>query len=89
MSVTVTCTGVVKDATTGHYYIRFADGTEYEFGDLEGLQTMGMDMESVDTAQKLLVRWWLARSRNASNVNLVVGKKLVLDLSAAAPIKVQ
>lgn len=93
MAVVVTLTDVVVDPD-GKYRIRFADGTELEFANLAELQAYGSDFDSPGgdgpaNAQLLALRWWLARSPNASNVNLVEGKTITLDLGAANIFRVQ
>lgn len=45
--------------------------------------------DSRERAQQYLLAWWLKRSPDASNVNLVEGKTMTFDLSAASPIRVQ
>lgn len=71
------------------YYVRYADGTEYEFGSVEDMYWYASEVQTTDNAQRLLLAWWLARNPTASNTNLVVGKTLTFDLSTPSAIKVQ
>ena len=74
-------------ATAEKIYVYYSDGSSYEFGSFEDIMNWASEMQTPDNAQRLAVAYWLAR--NPSNPNIIVGKTLTLDLSAAAPIKVQ
>ena len=71
------------------FRLTFAGGEGFEFNDLSEMTSWALSIQTLDTAKQLLVAWWLARNADATNTNLVTGKKLILDLSAAQPIKVQ
>jgi len=43
----------------------------------------------VDFMAVMICAWWHARDADLSNLNLVLGKVLTFDLSAAQPIRVQ
>ena len=89
MSVSVTLVSIVK-AASGRVYINWSDGSQTEYGSLDtiltGLSEVGSDP---NLAKAFLLAWWVARSPDGSNTNMVEGKTLTLDLYAADPLKVQ
>jgi hypothetical protein len=73
----------------GSVTITYADGSGFLFASLQDLRDSLQDVDSADMAKKFLHAWFLARQPDASNVNIVEGKTLTLDLSNANPIRVQ
>jgi len=84
----VTVTAVVK-MPDGTIKISTSDGSTLSWTSLEEMLTFFIPLQNPDVALQLLLAWWIARSPDASNENLIEGKTLTLDLSAANPIKVQ
>lgn len=83
----VTCTSVTKSG--GKVYVTFSDGTQLEFASLAEIQAAARDIDSdVHLTQMLLIAWWLARSPDGVNENLVEGKTLVFDLSAPNAVRI-
>jgi hypothetical protein len=92
MAVEVTCTGVAKNAETGQIDITFNDGSGLSFDGIGSVKQFGSELDSpqsegIETAKRLLIRWWIARSPEGNNANLIIGKRVEFDLSAAAPLK--
>ena len=91
MATTVTLTLVIRDGDK--IFARFDDGSEQEYASLDQLKLHLSELDSGASgrhaAQCLLLGWWIARSPDATNTNLVEGKRLTYDLSAASPIRVQ
>lgn len=92
MAVTLQITAVTESG--GVYTVEFSDGTATTFGSLAELQAYGSEYD--DPARlgnavlmSFLVRWWIARNATANNPNVVVGKTMTLDLSAADALKMQ
>jgi hypothetical protein len=48
-----------------------------------------LSAESLAIVRRFFIAWWLARSSDGSNANLIIGKTMTLDLSGASPLKVQ
>lgn len=89
MAVTAEIASVTK-GKTGSYYVTFVDGLQYEFSSLDDLKRFaaGSDADP-ELARKLCIGWWLARDSAALDAKqVVVGKTVTLDLSAANPFKV-
>lgn len=72
----------------GKIYVSYADGSGWEFNSLQEAVEFCSQLETPDTAQRLLLAWGLARHADG-NLRSVIGKTLVFDTSAAASIKVQ
>lgn len=86
---TVVLTAVIKDPD-GRVRVRFADGSEREFGSLAMLRSVVLRRDQdVGLTQDLCLAYALARSADLSNVNSVANKSFIFDLSVAQPIKVQ
>ncbi len=87
---------VVAEITTwenlpnGMIKITYLDGHSNLFANLDEVKDYirTLDTNPV-TAEQLLIGWFLARSTDASNTNLVNGKRLTFDLSATNQIRVQ
>ena len=93
MATQVTLNAIVHQPDGG-VVLKWAGGVEQYFGNMDEVKAIGNGFDDInqhgfDNASMLLIKWWLARSPDGSNENLVVGKRLTLDLSAAAPIRVQ
>lgn len=73
----------------GSVSVVFTDGTGLSIGSLDDLKMEVSRLETSETARLLMIGWFLARQPDASNVNLVEGKTLTFDLSAANAIRVQ
>lgn len=85
----VTLSGATKNAD-GSWLLRWGDGvSEYPVSIADYLNEPTSELQSLTTARRLLIWWWFARDDDFSNTNLVVGKTLIFDLSAANPIRVQ
>lgn len=68
----------------------FDDGSGVGAPSVQLLSDMVVNLDTNrDTAKALAIAWWLARSPDATNDNLLVGKTLTFNLSAANPIRVQ
>ena len=81
---------MVDEAATTRYRVRFSDGTELTFNTLAELQQFGSDLDTdPGMARVLAIRWWIARSNDATNTAIIVGKTLTFDLSNNNPIRVQ
>ena len=90
MPNSVTCTDVRIVPETGKWYVAFSDGTSLEFSSLQDMKDTIAEVDADPvTARRILIAWWLARSPDGSNQNLVEGKTLTFDLSAPNPIRVQ
>ncbi|MDH5244848.1 MAG: hypothetical protein OEW98_00240 [Betaproteobacteria bacterium] len=74
----------------GTIKVIWEDGHSNLFRDLAEVreQITGLDSDRT-MAERLLLAWFLSRSADASNTNLVEGKRLTFDLSAPNPIRVQ
>ena len=99
MAVSVTCASVTFVPETGRLYMTFATGSQIEAGPGPNktraeaaaimLTERAADLETSDVASKFLVAWWLSRSPDGTNENLVEGKTLTMDISGPNPIRVQ
>ena len=85
-AVSVTMTDVVYQ--NNRYLVRFSNGHEDEFQTLEEVGEYVSQLGTVENAERLMLAWALARDANLTG-NVWRGKTLTLDLSAAAPLKVQ
>lgn len=90
--VQVTCSKVFR-GDDGKFFVELESGQGLEYGSLDAVKQDISQLDSgqngIDTAIRLLLGWWLARSPDASNENLIEGKTLVFDLSNPNPIRVQ
>jgi hypothetical protein len=83
-------TAVTKFASGNVKTLTFADGNTLFFGDdPNSIFEYYNPLQNADVAKQLMIAWWAARSPEFTNTNLVIGKRLTFDLSAANPIKVQ
>lgn len=87
MAATATVTRITKMAD-GKWWVEFgAEGNVYN--SLDEMKERVLAIQTTETARSLAIAWWLARQPDGTNANLIVGKTLTFDLSAAQPIKVQ
>jgi hypothetical protein len=87
---TVSITSIIKDSAPRQTYrVRFADGAELEFASLADIKEAITSVDTTAATQLVALAWWLARSADGSNTNLIVGKNVTFDLSAAQPLRVQ
>lgn len=87
MANTATITNITKYAD-GRIWVEFgAEGQIFE--SLADLKLYVNQMQTMDAARVFLVGWWLARQTAGNNTNLVIGKKMTLDMSAQNPITVK
>ena len=83
------CTDFVIEPS-GVITVTWVDGHQSQYDNMALLKSLIAELDAVPTnAELILMGWFLARSSDASNVNLVEGKKVTFDLSAANPIRVQ
>lgn len=69
--------------------VTWADGSASE-GTLDQFrEEIARISDDPETARLLIIAWFLARSPDASNANVVEGKTLTFDLSAPNPIRIQ
>lgn len=74
----------------GNIRVVWGDGHSNTFADLQDVKDRVSALDSDPAAaESLLLAWFLARQPDASNTNIVEGKRLTFDLSNASPIKVQ
>lgn len=92
MAAVVTLTNVTMNQN-GSVAITYIDGTGQIFDTFENLQMYISSVDTGDTgaenAKRMLLGWWLVRSPDGSNQNVVEGKTLTFDLSAANAVRVQ
>lgn len=62
---------------------------EIEFANVAALRAYVDDAETRELALKLVLGYWLRRNPAGTNVALLVGKTITLDLSAATPVTVE
>lgn len=86
--VQATVSSIVANAN-GSYLVTFGDGSGVEFNSADHLKRFAMEAETEDLAKKLVIGWWMSRNADLSNVKLVEGKTMTLDMSAPALLKVQ
>lgn len=90
MALSTRCTGITVQED-GQINLTFDDGSGEAFADLTELQAFAAEPdapENVRMGRKMLMAWFLQRSADASQVNLVVGKTLTFDMATAAMIEV-
>lgn len=92
MAVSVTCQKITKQAN-GEWCAQFADGTTYNFATLAEMQGFGAEIDGNNSegayhAQAILIRWWLARTPEGTNLNLAANKVCEIDLASPNPVKV-
>lgn len=74
----------------GKIKIVWEDGHSNLFLNLDEVKAYIRELDADPvTAERLLIAWFLARSADGSNTNLVEGKRLTFDLANAQPIRVQ
>lgn len=76
-------------AADGRITVTWGDGSSSEFLNLAEIKARIANMESRELTENTLFAWFLARQPDASSTNIIVGKTLTLDYSAANPIRVQ
>lgn len=82
MAITVTCTDIA--VIGGKIYIRWSDGQEYEFDNLSQVKDFCQASEAdKDALKKLALAFFLKKSPDGSNLTLIEGHSLTLDLRAA------
>ena len=67
MALVISCTGVIQ--RDGKWYVRFSDGTEWEFADIEQVRNKVTTFfeGAVDVPHHALLAWWLSRNPNGAN----------------------
>lgn len=66
------------------------DGHSTSYPSLADLKADLAQLDGDQTiAERWLLAWFLARQPDASNVNIVEGKRITLDASASNPLRVQ
>lgn len=92
MAVSVHCTSVQVSAN-GRIYVNFASGNQMEFSSLAEMIELANAVdapEMVNTAQLMLIKWWLSQDTEASNTALVAGRQMTFDLTAVpSPLFIQ
>ncbi|HAM40560.1 MAG TPA: hypothetical protein DCP69_04295 [Candidatus Omnitrophica bacterium] len=93
MATSVTLQAIVHQPDGG-VQLKWSDGIVQYFNSMDEVKAIGNGFDDPNqhgfgNASMLLIKWWLARSPAGTNESLVLGKTLTLNLSAAAPIKVQ
>jgi hypothetical protein len=86
VSVTASAFSIAQD---GSVTVTYSDGGGHVYGSLDDMRMAIADLESRDTVEKLFLGWFLARSANATNTAIFLGKTFTFDLSNNNPIRVQ
>ena len=86
MATSVTLQAIVHQPDGG-VQLKWSDGIVQYFNSMDEVKAIGNGFDDPNqhgfgNASMLLIKWW-------TNESLVLGKTLTLNLSAAAPIKVQ
>lgn len=69
------------------YYLRFADGPEYEFRTIGEIAEWAKDLDaSTELLHKLILRWFIARGGTAATASKLAGKTATLDLTLLANV---
>lgn len=89
MAVSITCTGT--DQSSGRLYVRWNDGTELEFRNVQEARDYVRDAyEDAAAVREMLKRMGIAKMITAVNggaqPSAFAGKSITLDLSLAANI---
>jgi len=90
MALTLTCEKIVKDAESGRVYVRWNDGIELEFSSVAKAREWIEDLHDQNVrhlARKILLSSWLTRDPTDNPAN-VVGRSIVIDLTAVQPVRV-
>jgi hypothetical protein len=83
------CISITKNAD-GTVRVQWDGGEAMTFSTFDELKEYAFrNGDSREKAQQYLLAWWLNRSADGSNENLIEGKTLTFDLAAANPIRVQ
>ena len=74
----------------GSIKVTWEDGHSMPFLNLAAIREFigELDTDPV-VAERIALAWFLARQPDASNVNIIEGKRVTFDLSAANAIRVQ
>ena len=79
-----------KVLADGRVQVQWNDGQGTTFSSFEEMRTFALSgSDDADLPRKYLLLWWLARQPDGSNPNLMVGKTLTFDPTAAQFIRVQ
>lgn len=74
----------------GGFQISWDDGFTQFYNSVDDIrESIAINLSDVERVKLMDLAWWLARSPDGSNTNLVVGKSMTVDWSAPQPIKVQ
>lgn len=82
MALSVTCSKVVS--RNGRVYVRWSDGSEIEFNGLQAAKDYVLPLkDDPDLLKRLFIAAFLLRNPDGSNVTIIEGKTLTLELDAA------
>jgi len=90
MALTLTCTAIIKDQETGKVYARWSDGPELEFASAALAREWIREVDENNArhlARKILLGSWLTRDPTDNPAN-VVGRSIVIDLTAVQPVRI-
>jgi hypothetical protein len=88
MAASAKVTKIIRN--NGRLLVEFDGSTFLEFDSVQYAKDVIGELDtSPNMAQLLAIAYWLARSSDASNTAIILGKTLTFDLSNASPIKVQ
>lgn len=93
MALSVTVSQVKKVAATNRIYVKFADGRELEFKNLQEAKDWAMEADSDpflarDALSKVFARWYFLRDPSGTNPALIEGHTMTLDLNGATLLTV-
>jgi hypothetical protein len=86
VSVTASAFSIAQD---GSVTVTYSDGGGHVYGSLNDMKMAIADIETRDVAERLFLGWFLARSANATNTAIFLGKTFTFDLTNNNPIRVQ
>jgi hypothetical protein len=89
MATALTLNNIVRNS--GISYVRWSDGIELEFRNLQQAKEYVRDMrdgegDGKDILRAMLLAWWFQRDPSAATPATVIGKTITLDLALAANI---
>lgn len=87
MALSITVNQVRKVAATNRIYVKFSNGQEREFQNLQEAKNWAQEVDvdqATELLEKMFARWYFLRDPNGTTPSLVEGHTITLDLSAAA-----
>lgn len=71
------------------WYVDWDDGSGVEYPNFQTMLDEIAAAQTVEMIRTIFLGWWLSRSPDGSNQNLIVNKTMTFDLSNQNPIRVQ